>query len=226
MADLDMQKNQQSYGNVADEAGAKKKAASYEEDVSSNDDDFEDDDVDVSVLVGSSGKRPKNSSDGEHVDDDDSLTDHPGYFGGKQVAKTTGTEVASDEEPAAPVSTEYGRTDDPVRMYLREMGNVELLTREGEIEIAKRIEAGKLAMNDALFTSPSTYGIILAYADKVASGDKFLRDIVDLNAAMGIQEDVPEDDEDVDADTDTDAVETKEASAKEAAPADVIDEDG
>src|SRR5690606_11813091 len=89
-------------------------------------------------------------------------------------------------------------------MYLREMGNVELLTREGEISIAKRIEAGKLEMNDALFTCPYTYQLILSYALKVEMGEKFLRDIVDLPTAMGIQEDVPDDiDEDLEASDDT-----------------------
>jgi RNA polymerase primary sigma factor len=74
------------------------------------------------------------------------------------------------------------RTDDPVRMYLREMGSVELLSREGEIAIAKRIEAGREAMISGLCESPLTFQAIIIWRDELNDGKVFLRDIIDLEA--------------------------------------------
>src|SRR6478735_449900 len=74
------------------------------------------------------------------------------------------------------------RTDDPVRMYLREMGTVELLSREGEIAIAKRIEAGREAMIAGLCESPLTFQGIIIWRDELNEGKIFLRDIIDLEA--------------------------------------------
>jgi RNA polymerase primary sigma factor len=74
------------------------------------------------------------------------------------------------------------RTDDPVRMYLREMGSVELLSREGEIAIAKRIEAGREAMIAGLCESPLTFQAIIIWRDELNEGKGFLRDIIDLEA--------------------------------------------
>src|SRR5499426_2725896 len=74
------------------------------------------------------------------------------------------------------------RTDDPVRMYLREMGTVELLSREGEIAIAKRIEAGREAMIAGLCESPLTFQAIIIWRDELNEGRVFLRDIIDLEA--------------------------------------------
>jgi RNA polymerase primary sigma factor len=74
------------------------------------------------------------------------------------------------------------RTDDPVRMYLREMGSVELLSREGEIAIAKRIEAGREAMIASLCESPLTFQAIIIWRDELNEGKVFLRDIIDLEA--------------------------------------------
>ena len=74
------------------------------------------------------------------------------------------------------------RTDDPVRMYLREMGSVELLSREGEIAIAKRIEAGREAMIGGLCESPLTFQAIIIWRDELNEGKVFLRDIIDLDA--------------------------------------------
>src|SRR4030081_664159 len=74
------------------------------------------------------------------------------------------------------------RTDDPVRMYLREMGTVELLSREGEIAIAKRIEAGREAMIEGLCESPLTFQAIIIWRDELNEGKIFLRDIIDLEA--------------------------------------------
>ena len=74
------------------------------------------------------------------------------------------------------------RTDDPVRMYLREMGSVELLSREGEIAIAKRIEAGREAMIAGLCESPLTFQAIIIWRDELNDGKILLRDIIDLEA--------------------------------------------
>src|SRR5438128_11527816 len=74
------------------------------------------------------------------------------------------------------------RTDDPVRMYLREMGSVELLSREGEIAIAKRIEAGRETMIAGLCESPLTFQAIIIWRDELNGGKVFLRDIIDLEA--------------------------------------------
>ena len=79
---------------------------------------------------------------------------------------------------------EVGRTDDPVRMYLREMGSVELLSREGEIAIAKRIEAGREKMIGALCESPLTMRAITDWHDQLLEGQILLRDVIDLDATM------------------------------------------
>ncbi|MEP1882103.1 MAG: sigma-70 family RNA polymerase sigma factor, partial [Roseibium sp.] len=86
------------------------------------------------------------------------------------VAKTTTTKEPAD------------RTDDPVRMYLREMGSVELLSREGEIAIAKRIEAGREAMIAGLCESPLTFQAIIIWRDELNEAKVLLRDIIDLEA--------------------------------------------
>jgi RNA polymerase primary sigma factor len=90
--------------------------------------------------------------------------------GSTAVANTSNTKSGSD------------RTDDPVRMYLREMGSVELLSREGEIAIAKRIEAGRETMIAGLCESPLTFQAIIIWRDQLAEGEILLRDIIDLEA--------------------------------------------
>ena len=99
------------------------------------------------------------------------------------------TEEEAEEEAEAALSTvdsEFGRTTDPVRMYMREMGTVDLLTREGEIVIAKKIEAGLKEMVMALAACPVTISEIVGNADKIASGemeiDQFVDGLVDPNA--------------------------------------------
>ena len=99
------------------------------------------------------------------------------------------SEEEAEEEAEAALSTvdsEFGRTTDPVRMYMREMGTVDLLTREGEIVIAKKIEAGLKDMVMALSACPVTIGEILANAEKIATGemeiDQFVDGLVDPNA--------------------------------------------
>ncbi|MBT5186260.1 MAG: RNA polymerase sigma factor RpoD [Kordiimonadaceae bacterium] len=77
------------------------------------------------------------------------------------------------------------RTDDPVRMYLREMGSVELLSREGEIAIAKRIEAGRETMISGLCDSPLTFNALAAWGEMLEEGEILLRDVIDLDAMYG-----------------------------------------
>ena len=93
---------------------------------------------------------------------------------------------AGESQPKLPVKAEtrepVDRTDDPVRMYLREMGSVELLSREGEIAIAKRIEAGREAMIAGLCESPLTFQAIIIWRDELEEGKVLLRDIIDLEA--------------------------------------------
>ena len=94
----------------------------------------------------------------------------------------TATEEEAEEEAEAAVSTmdsEFGRTTDPVRMYMREMGSVELLTREGEIEIAKRIEGGLMDMMEAISASPSTIEEILRLAAEIREGKTAINSVVD-----------------------------------------------
>ena len=94
-----------------------------------------------------------------------------------ELVEVTAKPLAKSEakEPAE-------RTDDPVRMYLREMGSVELLSREGEIAIAKRIEAGREAMIAGLCESPLTFQAVIIWRDELNEGKVFLRDIIDLEA--------------------------------------------
>lgn len=93
---------------------------------------------------------------------------------------------AEDEENVGNIDTkEIGHSDDPVRMYLKEMGLVELLSREGEIAISKRIEAGKTVMISGLCESPMTIKAISDWKDQLESGAMQLRDIVDLEVMYG-----------------------------------------
>jgi RNA polymerase primary sigma factor len=97
---------------------------------------------------------------------------------GRAVAKPGSTAVAESKGNA----TGGDRTDDPVRMYLRDMGSVELLSREGEIAIAKRIEAGREAMIAGLCESPLTFQAIIIWRDELMENKLLLRDIIDLEA--------------------------------------------
>ena len=95
---------------------------------------------------------------------------------------TAATEAEAEEEAEAALSTvdsEFGRTTDPVRMYMREMGTVELLTREGEIEIAKRIEGGLMDMMEAISASPATIAEILRLGEDIREGKVVITTIVD-----------------------------------------------
>ncbi|MFN3558034.1 MAG: RNA polymerase sigma factor RpoD [Brevundimonas sp.] len=100
---------------------------------------------------------------------------------GGEVAERAETNVAETPAKAA-----YDRTDDPVRMYLREMGSVELLSREGEIAIAKRIEAGRDAMISGLCESALTFEAIMVWRDELANNRILLREVIDLDATYGV----------------------------------------
>src|SRR5690606_24623986 len=95
---------------------------------------------------------------------------------GQEIAASSGTAVSTTSN----AKSGSDRTDDPVRMYLREMGSVELLSREGEIAIAKRIEAGRETMIEGLCESPLTFQAIIIWRDQLAQGEILLRDIIDL----------------------------------------------
>ncbi|MGU9981254.1 RNA polymerase sigma factor RpoD [Phreatobacter sp. HK31-P] len=95
-----------------------------------------------------------------------------------ELQEATPRAVVKSERASEPLD----RTDDPVRMYLREMGSVELLSREGEIAIAKRIEAGREAMIAGLCESPLTFQAIIIWRDELNEGKIYLRDIIDLEA--------------------------------------------
>ena len=124
-------------------------------------------------------------------------------------APTGSTEEEAEEAAEAALSTvdsEFGRTTDPVRMYMREMGTVELLTREGEIEIAKRIEGGLMDMMEAISASPATIAEILSMANEIREGKVVISTVVDgftnLNEADDYvaEEDFDEFDEEEDDD--------------------------
>ena len=101
--------------------------------------------------------------------------------------KAEGEDGEGQTEAGGNVDEEsLGRTDDPVRMYLREMGSVELLSREGEIAIAKRIEAGRDMMIGGLCESPLTFRAIINWHEALKAGRMLLRDIVDLEATQGV----------------------------------------
>jgi RNA polymerase primary sigma factor len=107
-----------------------------------------------------------------------------------EAAEEESKAVAVRDEAKPPVTNtreDADRTDDPVRMYLREMGSVELLSREGEIAIAKRIEAGRDAMIRGLCESPLTFEAIMVWRDELREQKILLRDIIDLEATYGAE---------------------------------------
>jgi RNA polymerase primary sigma factor len=107
----------------------------------------------------------------------------------EEQKSTAVVETTSTREVALGSGTQekLDRTDDPVRMYLREMGSVELLSREGEIAIAKRIEAGRNTMIAGLCESPLTFQAITIWRDELLSEDILLRDVIDLETTFGDQ---------------------------------------
>ena len=101
------------------------------------------------------------------------------------AAQTSAEKEVPESKSGNVDEAEMGRTDDPVRMYLREMGSVELLSREGEIAIAKRIEAGREMMIGGICESPLTIRAIVKWHDALISEEMLLRDIIDLDATHG-----------------------------------------
>jgi RNA polymerase primary sigma factor len=116
------------------------------------------------------------------IEDDEADDDGDGAKGSTDLVEAS----SSREVTLASSETEkLDRTDDPVRMYLREMGSVELLSREGEIAIAKRIEAGRNTMIAGLCESPLTFQAITIWRDELLDEDILLRDVIDLDATFG-----------------------------------------
>ncbi|MDR0440203.1 MAG: RNA polymerase sigma factor RpoD [Candidatus Accumulibacter sp.] len=125
------------------------------------------------------------------------------------MSETTPAAAADDsdveeqaEQALSTVDSEFGRTTDPVRMYMREMGSVELLTREGEIEIAKRIEDGLKHMIQAISACPTTIAEILDCADRIARDemrvDELIDGLISPDGGKGIPDDLPDEDAAVD----------------------------
>ncbi|MDX6805692.1 RNA polymerase sigma factor RpoD [Terrihabitans rhizophilus] len=130
-------------------------------------------DMGINVIESEEAETEEGAADRRQTDEEDD--------------EDTGTEVAETSSSSRAVATTTAkeptdRTDDPVRMYLREMGSVELLSREGEIAIAKRIEAGREAMIAGLCESPLTFQAIIIWRDELAEAKILLRDIIDLEA--------------------------------------------
>jgi len=129
---------------------------------------------DLYAMLADMGINVIESEEGEERDDEEDDADDEE----ESRALTTQNLPTRTESKAEPSE----RTDDPVRMYLREMGSVELLSREGEIAIAKRIEAGREAMIAGLCESPLTFQAIIIWHDELNDGRILLRDIIDLEA--------------------------------------------
>ena len=127
------------------------------------------------------------------VENDDEEGDAP-EGGAVATTSNTGREVAV----ATSETEKLDRTDDPVRMYLREMGSVELLSREGEIAIAKRIEAGRNTMILGLCESPLTFKAITMWRQELLEEEILLRDVIDLETTFGQAMDEEEDEEELD----------------------------
>ncbi|WP_404383713.1 RNA polymerase sigma factor RpoD [Caenispirillum salinarum] len=132
---------------------------------------------------------PSDDVSSEQIEDTMSMLSEMGVnvIEGEDDVETSSTSGGEEEDSkSGNVSEEdIGRTDDPVRMYLREMGSVELLSREGEIAIAKRIEAGREMMIGGICESPLTIRALLEWHDALLEGKMLLRDIIDLETTYG-----------------------------------------
>src|SRR5438093_9804468 len=118
------------------------------------------------------GEEPSEKGEEPHEQSDEEAESESGELVEVQQKVLAKSEVKEPPE----------RTDDPVRTYLRTMGSIELLSRQGEIAIAKRIEAGREAMIAGLCESPLTFQAIIIWRDELNEGKVFLRDIIDLEA--------------------------------------------
>jgi len=135
---------------------------------------------------------PQDQVSSEQIEDTMTMLSEMGInvIDGEEADEVVEKPAAEASEEAQPVAgnlndDEIGRTDDPVRMYLREMGSVELLSREGEIAIAKRIEAGREKMIGSLCESPLTMQAITMWHDQLVEEKMLLRDVIDLDATYG-----------------------------------------
>ena len=137
------------------------------------------------------GILPQDQVSSEQIEDTMTMLSEMGInvIDGEEADEAPAKATETAEEDAKPAGNlnddEIGRTDDPVRMYLREMGSVELLSREGEIAIAKRIEAGREKMIGSLCESPLTMQAITMWHDQLVDEKMLLRDIIDLDATYG-----------------------------------------
>ncbi|MBM1221162.1 RNA polymerase sigma factor RpoD [Ponticoccus sp. SC2-23] len=152
---------------------------------------------DVMSMLSEMGIQVTEEEESEEVEDDGKSREVATVGGNRDVAISSGETEKLD------------RTDDPVRMYLREMGSVELLSREGEIAIAKRIEAGRNTMILGLCESPLTFQAITIWRDELLSEDILLRDVIDLETTFGNQ---------LGEDGDEPVVDTSVASGAESGP--------
>ncbi|MEO0913034.1 MAG: RNA polymerase sigma factor region1.1 domain-containing protein, partial [Pseudomonadota bacterium] len=130
-----------------------------------------------------------NVIEAEEADEDAQPVTSTELVEGASKSRELATTTASNET--------LDRTDDPVRMYLREMGSVELLSREGEIAIAKRIEAGRNTMISGLCESPLTFQAITIWRDELLEEEIMLRDVIDLETTFGASMDEDGEDETV-----------------------------
>ncbi len=130
---------------------------------------------DVMSMLSEMGIQVTEEEESEEVEENKGGTDVATVAGSRDVA------LGSAE------TEKLDRTDDPVRMYLREMGSVELLSREGEIAIAKRIEAGRNTMILGLWESPLTFQALTSWRDELLTEDILLRDVIDLETTFGNQ---------------------------------------
>jgi RNA polymerase primary sigma factor len=160
----------------------------------------------INVIDGDDPDEQDGDNDASSDDDDDDNDEQEEF-------KTTDKKEAGD------------RTDDPVRMYLREMGSVELLSREGEIAIAKRIEAGRATMIEGLCMSPLTFRAIIEWAERLENEEMLLRDIIDLEATLGKEPDSSELEDEDGGDVMKEGAEAAEKSDKEPAKAEKADEE-
>src|SRR5579863_9427034 len=133
---------------------------------------------DMNAMLSEMGINVVDAEDAEEAEKETAETVDEEEAEGQEVVETTSRSTAVTVRSSEPAE----RTDDPVRMYLREMGSVELLSREGEIAIAKRIEAGREAMIAGLCESPLTFQAIIIWRDELNEAKILLRDIIDLEA--------------------------------------------
>ena len=159
---------------------------------------------------------PSDQFSSEQIEDVMSLLSEMGVNVVEEDEETEGEDDAGKERAGKEVmtkpsnSTETDRTDDPVRMYLREMGTVELLSREGEIAIAKRIEAGRTTMIGGLCESPLTFRAITIWRSELLEEEIQLRDVIDLETTFGKSTPVAP------GETESDAADMNGAEAEEA----------